>query len=373
MVGCFRVCDRDPSSRARSGILRTSHGLLETPLFMPVGTLAGVKAMPHEFLEQLEVSLILGNTYHLYLRPGHELIKELGGLHRFMSWNGAILTDSGGYQVFSHQALRRISDEGVEFQSHLDGSSHFFSPEKSIEIQEALGADVIMAFDECTPYPVTEKEARESMQRSMLWARRCREVHSRPEQLLFGIVQGSVFQELREESLEKIQALDFAGIAIGGLSVGEPKALMYEVIEGLAPLLDEERPHYLMGVGTPLDLFFAVRNGMDMFDCVLPTRNARNGSIFTSSGKISIKNSQHRDEAGPLDPNCSCFVCRRYSRAYLRHLFLSGEIASSVLNTYHNLHFYLDLMRKIRESIRFHSLEELEQRFRSGYESSSEI
>ncbi|MFQ5928284.1 MAG: tRNA guanosine(34) transglycosylase Tgt [Acidobacteriota bacterium] len=363
----FQVLARDEKTHARSGVLQTPHGDIETPVFVPVGTAGTVKAMPHELLEKLDARIILANTYHLYLRPGQEVIRRQGGLHRFMSWNRVILTDSGGYQVFSHQALRKITEEGVEFQSHLDGSYHFISPEKSIEIQQTLGSDIIMVFDECTPYPVTEYQARESMRRSVRWAQRCKSAYQGGRQALFGIVQGSVFFELRKESLERLCEIDFAGLALGGFSVGEPKLLMYEMIEHLNGLMPGNKPRYLMGVGTPLDLLSCVKQGMDMFDCVLPTRNARNGTLFTSVGRISIKNARYRDDEGPLDPNCKCLVCRRYSRSYLRHLYISGEIVSSILNTYHNVFFYLDFMRKIRNSIALNSLSELEERFREQY------
>ncbi len=370
MTGFFQITHSESGTRARRGLLRTGHGTIETPVFMPVGTAGTVKAQPHEWLESLGAGIILANTYHLYLRPGESVIRSFGGLHRFMSWPGALLTDSGGYQVFSHKALRRLSEEGVDFRSHLDGSSHFLSPEKSIQIQLSLGSDIAMAFDECTPYPVGEHEARQSMQLSMRWARRCRDEHERSSdgnQRLFGIVQGSVFADLRRESLERLQEIGFDGIALGGLSVGEPKLMTHEVIEGLAPLLPADAPHYAMGMGTPLDLLFCVRQGIDMFDCVLPTRNARNGTLFTSVGKVSIKNARYREDGGPLDPACDCLVCRRYSRAYLRHLYVSGEILASILNTHHNLHFYLDLMRKIRESIALNRLESLEETFRRHY------
>jgi queuine tRNA-ribosyltransferase len=363
----FQVTRKDPQSSARCGLLNTLHGVIETPVFMPVGTAGTVKALPHEFLEQLGSRIVLANTYHLYLRPGEEIIRKFEGLHRFMAWDRAILTDSGGYQVFSHQALRRLTEEGVEFRSHLDGSSHFLSPEKSIQIQQTLRSDIAMVFDECTSYPVTEGEARDSMLRSMRWAKRCKAVHCLEEQLLFGIVQGSVFHHLRKDSLEALCEIGFPGLAVGGLSVGEPKLLLQEVVGTLLPLAPAEIPRYAMGIGTPMDLLFCVRQGVDMFDCVLPTRNARNGTLFTWQGKVSIKNARHRDSQEPLDPECGCLVCRRYSRAYLRHLYVSGEILSSILNTFHNLYFYLDLMAKIRESIALDSLNLLEQRLGERY------
>jgi len=323
--------------------------------------------MPQELLEELEAKLILANTYHLYLRPGGEVIERAGGLHDFMSWKGAILTDSGGFQVFSQRGIRRITEEGVEFQSHLDGSLHFLSPEKSIEIQGQLAPDILMVFDDCTPYPVTRQEAADSMHRSMRWARRSRQAHGDSPGLLFGIVQGGVFPELRQESLDEMIQLGFPGIALGGFAVGEPKVMMYELVERLASSIPEERPRYLMGVGTPLDLLHGVRHGLDMFDCVLPTRNARNGMLFTSEGPVRIKNSRYREDNGPLDSNCDCRVCRRYSRSYLRHLYVSGEILSSILNTYHNLYFYLDLMRNIRQSIALDSLVSFDAAFREKY------
>ena len=368
----FQIQARDRPTHARQGVLTTVHGKIETPVFMPVGTAATVKAMPHQFLEELEAAVILANTYHLYLRPGAETIHRQGGLHRFMSWDRAILTDSGGYQVYSHRALRKINEEGVEFQSHLDGSSHFFTPEKAIQLQQTFGADIIMMFDDCTPYPVGESEARESMRRSMRWAKRCEEVHRDQESALFGIAQGSVFLDLRRESLDRLAEIDLPGLALGGFGVGEPKLLMYELVEQLNDLMPEDKPRYLMGIGTPLDLFHGVRQGIDMFDCVLPTRNARNGMLFTSVGPIRIKNVRYRDDGEPLDPRCACWVCQRYTRSYLRHLYISGEIVSSILNTYHNLYFYLDLMNRIRQSIALNSLLQLEADFRERYAESAE-
>ncbi|MEE8349530.1 MAG: tRNA guanosine(34) transglycosylase Tgt [Acidobacteriota bacterium] len=367
----FQIQARDKRTHARQGVLTTAHGKISTPVFMPVGTAGTVKAMPHQLLEELETAVVLANTYHLYLRPGSETIHRQGGLHRFMSWNRAILTDSGGYQVYSHQARCRINEEGVEFRSHLDGSSHFFTPEKAIQLQHTFGADIIMMFDDCTPYPVSESEARESMRRSMRWAIRCKKVHRDQESALFGIAQGSVFPDLRRESLDRLIEIDLPGLALGGFGVGESKLLMYELVERLNEFMPEEKPRYLMGIGTPLDLFHCVRQGIDMFDCVLPTRNARNGMLFTSVGPIRIKNSRYRDDGEPLDPDCACFVCQRYTRSYLRHLYISGEIVSSILNTYHNLYFYLDLMRRIRQSIELNSLMDLEENFRNRYTEST--
>ena len=350
----FEVLHQDSGSLARTGVLHTAHGDVPTPVFMPVGTAAAVKAMPNEWLESLDARIILSNPYHLYLRPGHECIARLGGLHRFMAWRGAILTDSGGYQVFSHKELRRITEDGVHFRSHIDGSPHFLTPEKVIEIQLALGSDILMVFDECTPYPCGQTDAEASMELSMRWAKRCREAWEKADHgssALFGIVQGGVFADLRIRSVDALLKLDFPGLAIGGLSVGEPKEVMYDVLKTTAPLLPPDRPRYLMGVGTPQDIARAVALGVDMFDCVLPTRNARNGCLFTSGGRILIKNAAHAEDERPLDPACRCFTCRRYSRAYLRHLFLAGEHLSAVLNTVHNMAFYLDIMNKIRESI----------------------
>jgi queuine tRNA-ribosyltransferase len=350
----FEVLHKDARTNARRGVLHTPHGDVPTPVFMPVGTAAAVKAMSNDALESLDANIILGNTYHLYLRPGHDRIEKLGGLHEFMSWNRAILTDSGGYQVFSHRELRSINEEGVQFRSHLDGSRNLFTPEKVIDIQRALGSDIAMVFDDCTPYPTGHVDAEASMELSMRWAQKCCDQWQRQDdgrQALFGIVQGSVFPDLRKRSVEALSGMGFSGMAIGGLSVGEPKDLMYEVVETTAPLLNWDKPRYLMGVGTPEDLIRCIGMGIDMFDCVLPTRNARNGCLFTSQGRILIKNARYAEDRGPLDPECSCQTCRRYSRAYLRHLFLSGEHLSAVYNTIHNLTFYLDMMRKIRESI----------------------
>ena len=350
----FEVLHEDARTGARLGVLHTMHGDILTPIFMPVGTAGAVKAMPNEWMENLDVGIILANTYHLYLRPGHERIERLGGLHKFMSWRGAILTDSGGYQVFSHKDLRRIDEEGVHFRSHLDGSASFFTPEKVIDVQHALGSDIAMVFDDCTPYPAGYVDAEASMELSMRWAKRCQQQWRKRDdgtRGLFGIVQGSVYPDLRRRSAEILIGLDFSGMAIGGLSVGEPKDVMYETLEATVPLLPWDRPRYLMGAGTPNDLIQGVRLGLDMFDCVLPTRNARNGCLFTSQGRITIKNAAYAEDEGPLDPNCACLTCKRYSRAYLRHLFLSGEHLSAVLNTLHNLTFYLDMMQKMRHAI----------------------
>jgi len=349
----FEVVARDGATAARRGILSTPHGAVETPVFMPVGTIGAVKALPHDWLEDLGTQIILANTYHLYLRPGHERIARLGGLHRFMAWPRPILTDSGGYQVFSHRDLRRLSEEGAEFRSHLDGSRHFLSPEKVIDIQQALGSDISMVLDECTSWPAGRADAESSMELSMRWARRARArwEASQSGTALFGIVQGGMYPDLRRRSVDALAGMDFPGLAIGGLSVGEPKGLMFEVLEATVGLLPADRPRYLMGVGTPADIARAVALGVDMFDCVLPTRNARNGCLFTSQGRLMIKNTRYSDDSGPPDPACECRVCLRYSRAYLRHLYQAGEHLSAVLNTLHNVSFYLDTMRKIREAV----------------------
>ena len=350
----FEILHKDARTNARRGVLHTPHGDIQTPVFMPVGTAGAVKAMTHESLEALDARIILANTYHLYLRPGHERIEKLGGLHKFMSWNGAILTDSGGYQVFSHRDLRSIDEEGVQFRSHIDGSKNLFTPEKVIDIQRALGSDIAMVFDDCAAYPTGYADAESSMELSMRWAAKCREQwrrHDDGTSALFGIIQGSTYPDLRKRSAEALTELDFPGIAIGGLSVGEPKDLMYELVESTVPHMSWEKPRYLMGVGTPDDLVRCIEMGVDMFDCVLPTRNARNGCLFTSQGRILIKNAVYAEDQGPLDPDCSCLTCRRHSRAYLRHLFMSGEYLSAVYNTIHNVTFYLDMMRKMRESI----------------------
>jgi queuine tRNA-ribosyltransferase len=342
---------------------------------MPVGTTGTVKAVTQQQLLELQVEIILNNTYHLYLRPGYKLIHELGGLHRFISWQRPILTDSGGFQVFSHSDLRRISDDGVAFRSHLDGSSHFLTPEKAIEIQLALGADITMAFDECTRYPADFLVARNSMERTLRWAARSKQAfvrghgqwHTYP-QWLFGIGQGSIYPELRHECLNQLIDLDFHGYAIGGLSVGEPKSLMYELVAQSAALMPANRPRYLMGVGTPLDLLECVALGIDMFDCVLPTRNARNGWLFTRSGHIVIKHARYAQDQRPVDEACRCVVCRTYSRAYLRHLFLAKEILSATLNTVHNLYFYLDTIRQIRNAIASHRFRDYMTDFKAKQE-----
>lgn len=348
----FELIKTCKQSGARLGRLHTPHGVIDTPIFMPVGTQATVKAMTPEELEDMEAQIILSNTYHLFLRPGHELVEKAGGLHKFMNWNHPILTDSGGFQVFSLGDLRKITEEGVEFRSHLDGGKHFLSPERAIEIENALGADIIMAFDECAPYPADRDYVKKSLERTSRWAARCKEAHKKPDQqALFGIVQGGMYPDLRKQSAEEITAIGFPGYAIGGLSVGEPKPLMYEILEQTTPYLPEDKPRYLMGVGSPDDLLEGVLRGVDMFDCVLPTRIARNGTAMTSVGKVVIKNAKYYDDFSPLDPNCSCYTCRNYTKAYLRHLYKADEILSSRLMTYHNLFFLIELMKNVRQAI----------------------
>jgi queuine tRNA-ribosyltransferase len=443
----FEILAEDKVTRARAGLLHTPHGVIETPIFMPVGTCGTVKGMTQDALEALGVQILLGNTYHLYLRPGHELIREAGGLHRFMSWPHPILTDSGGFQVMSLKSLGRVTEDGVQFRSHLDGSSHFLSPERAMEIQLALGADIIMCLDECVEYPASHETLQRSIGLTTRWAARCKaafesagsrgwelgpgdpgfgvrdtgfgtgesadesggpakeigdfgtghrttnaesriaESESRnpnpesrtpnprspapnpeypvPSPSLFGIMQGGTDKELRRQSAEALLDLDFEGYAVGGLAVGEPKSEMYDTVEFAAGLLPRDRPRYLMGVGTPEDLVEGVARGIDMFDCVMPTRNARNACAFTSEGKVIIRNAKYARDEQPLDPNCCCAVCRRYSRRYLRHLFGTREMLGAILATHHNLHFYLDTMRRIRQSLLFGEFAEFHRRVRS--------
>lgn len=348
----YVLLQSDSGSQARRGRIYTQRGEIDTPAFMPVGTLGTVKGMLPEALKEIGAQIILANTYHLYLRPGHKLIQQLGGLHKFMNWDRPILTDSGGFQVFSLGDLRKITEEGAAFQSHLDGSKHTLTPELSVEIQLALGSDIVMVFDECIPHPAERTYVVDSTNRSTRWAQRCREVL--PEgsaSALFGIVQGGMELDLRKQSAEQLREIDFEGYALGGLSVGEETSLMYDMMEYSLPLLPVNRPRYVMGVGTPENLLEGVARGCDMFDCVMPTRNARNGVLFTSFGKISIKQAQYRDDEQPLDPDCQCYVCRNYSRAYLRHLYTSKEILAAVLNTHHNLYYYQQLMAGIRQTL----------------------
>jgi queuine tRNA-ribosyltransferase len=419
----FEILAEDKTTRARAGLLHTPHGDIETPVFMPVGTGGTVKGMTQDELEALGVQILLANTYHLYLRPGHELIRAAGGLHRFMSWPRPILTDSGGFQVMSLKSLGRVTEDGVWFRSHLDGSSHFFSPERAVEIQLALGADIIMSLDECVEYPASHETLQRSVSLTTRWAKRGKEAFVRgtghgtwdtglgpgdassgsgdsghalgaenhsefappkaelrnpdlvprvpcpvprtPSSALFGIVQGGTDRELRRQSAEALLELDFEGYAVGGLAVGEPKSEMYETTGFTADLLPRDRPRYLMGVGTPEELVESVARGIDMFDCVMPTRNARNACAFTSEGKISLRNARFTRDDRPVDPACTCAVCQRYSRRYLRHLFVTGEMLGAILATHHNLHFYLDTMRRIRQSVLFGVFAEFHSRVRS--------
>lgn len=355
-------------SGARLGKIHTPHGEIETPIFMPVGTQATVKAMTPEELKEINSQIILSNTYHLYMRPGHELIDKAGGLHSFMNWDKPILTDSGGFQVFSLGDLRNITEEGVEFRSHLDGSKHFLSPEKAIEIENALGADIIMVFDECAPYPADREYVKNSLERTTRWAKRCKDAHQKEgTQALFGIIQGGMYKDLREQSAKEIIDLDFPGYAVGGLSVGEPKPLMYEVLDYTTPLMPKNKPRYLMGVGSPDCLIEGAIRGIDMFDCVLPTRIARNGTAMTSQGRVVIKNAKYFDDFSSLDPECSCYTCKNYSRAYLRHLFKANEILSARLLTYHNLYFLLKLMENVREAIKEDRLLDFRKEFFEKY------
>ena len=363
----FEIIKKSKKTKARLGKLLTPHGVIDTPVFMPVGTKATVKAMTPRELEQLNINMILSNSYHLYLKPGHELIAQAGGLHQYMAWNGSILTDSGGFQIFSLGKLNKISDEGVFFNSHIDGSKHFINPEKAMEIQMALGSDIAMAFDECSPYPAGKFQAETAARRTLQWARKCKEVHNDSKQSLFGIVQGGMYRDLRIQNARNLVELDFPGYAIGGLSVGEPKPLMYEVLDYTVPCLPMEKPRYLMGVGAPQSILEGVIRGVDMFDCVLPTRNARNGSIFTSSGKISITNSKYKNDLTPLDSKCNCYTCQNFTKAYLRHLYMSKEILSSILGTIHNLYFMASLMKNIRIAIQQDRILQYKETFLSNF------
>ncbi|HLJ55327.1 MAG TPA: tRNA guanosine(34) transglycosylase Tgt [Chthonomonadaceae bacterium] len=367
----------EPDLAARCGLLTLPHATEETPVFMPVGTQATVKAMTPGELEEIGFGIILGNTYHLHLRPGEELIARAGGLHRYQGWSGALLTDSGGYQVFSLTGLRRIGADGVEFQSHIDGSRHTFTPDSVMSIQRSLGADIVMAFDECAPFPCTVDYAREAMNRTHRWARLCLDAYDEAGRLatggwpqaLFGIVQGGVYPELRRESAQLLVGLGLPGYAIGGLAVGEEPAARNETITAVSALLPAGKPRYLMGVGTPLDILDAVARGVDMFDCVLPTRNARNAQVFTSCGVLNMRNAQYNEDFGPLDANCDCAVCSRHTRAYVRHLFRANEMLGPRLTTYHNLFFYHRLMRDIRTSIRTNAFSQFHREFAERYAS----
>lgn len=348
----YELLKQNKDCSARLGRLKLSHGVINTPVFMPVGTQATVKTLTSEDLNEIGAGIILSNTYHLYLRPGSGLVEKAGGLHGFMNWKRGILTDSGGFQVFSLSKLRKITDEGVYFNSHIDGSRHFLTPEKVMEIEQQLGADIAMCFDECSPYPCSYEEAEKAVQRTTLWAQRCKNAHIREDQALFGIVQGNVFADLRQKSALDLTALDFPGYAIGGLSVGEPKADMYSMLELMNTILPWDKPRYLMGVGAPEDLLEGVKRGVDMFDCVLPTRLARHGSAYTHQGRITVRNASYAEDFNPLDSDCDCWVCRNYSRAYIRHLIKADEMLAPRLLSYHNVYFLVKLMEEIRTSIK---------------------
>ena len=364
----FEILHKEEHTRARRGRITTKHGTIETPVFMPVGTQATVKAMKPEDVEKTGAEIILGNTYHLYLRPGEDIVQEAGGLHKFMNWNKSILTDSGGFQVFSLGAMRKITEEGVRFKSYLDGSSHMMRPEDSIAIQTALGSDIMMAFDECIPYPADRRYTKDSLERTTRWLERCVKAHHNTEnQSLFGIMQGGMYKDLRYESAMQIREFDLPGYAIGGLSVGEPKEEMLEVLDECADYLPFEKPRYVMGVGTPDYLFEGVERGIDMFDCVLPTRLARHGLAMTSHGKVNIKNKQWERAFEPLDPECDCYCCRNYSKAYLRHLYKSDEILSSMLLSEHNTHFLVNMMKNIRKAIEEDRFLEYKKEFYDKY------
>ena len=352
MTDHFTVVERDRSSRARLGILKTAHGVVETPCFMPVGTQGTVKGVMPRDLKEMGCQILLGNTYHLYLRPGAELIERLGGLHTFMGWDRPILTDSGGYQVFSLGATRKISEEGVRFQSHLDGSYHWLTPEKTVEIQESLGSDIAMIFDECIPHDADREYVRSSSERTIRWAERCLRARTRKDQLMFAIVQGGMHEDLRRWCVDETVRMPFEGFAVGGLGVGEGEDMLRSTARFTVELLPQEQPRYLMGVGKPQDIIDAVRAGFDIFDCVIPTRNARNGTLFTSQGKLNIKRADFASDRRPVDERCDCYTCRTFSRAYLRHLYVAGEILSAQLNTLHNLYFYHRLMEGCRQAIR---------------------
>ncbi len=386
-IGNFTLIAKDQNARA--GILQTAHGQIETPIFMPVGTVGSVKAIAPDDLNNIGAQIILGNTYHLYLRPGDELIARRGGLHKFNAWDKPILTDSGGFQVFSLSSLRKMTDDHVEFRSHIDGSKHIFSPEKVISIQRNLNSDIMMQLDECIGYGASEKDALKAVQRSTAWAKRCREaypphlVNEMPKHeiavgensrgnLLFGIVQGETYPHLREMSAKSLMEIGMEGYAIGGLAVGEPKHKMVKIIDQLNPILPQDKPRYLMGVGTPLDILYGIENGVDMFDCVLPTRNARNGTLYTSEGKINIKRKEYAEDESPLDPNCNCYTCRTFTKSYLRHLFVSQEILSFRLNSLHNLTFFLDLVRGARKAIIEGNFKEYKARFEKAYADENE-
>lgn len=359
----YRLRQQDPQSKARHGQLRTSRAVLDTPAFMPVGTLGPVKGLEPDDLQYMGFRLLLNNAYHLYLRPGHKVVAEMGGLHAFTGWPGAILTDSGGFQIFSLARLCKVTDEGVVFQSHIDGSTHFITPETAVEIQEALGADIVMAFDQCVALPATREVVQEGVRRTKLWAERCQASRRRSDQALFGIVQGGLDCELRVQSARELTAMGFEGYAVGGLSVGESKTDMYRMLDVTVPELPEDKPRYLMGVGHPEDLVEGVARGIDMFDCVVPSRHGRTGSLFTANGRVVIKQAQYARDERPIDPDCGCPVCGRYSRAYLHHLFTAKEMLGVRLNTLHNLWYFSDFMRRMRTAIAQGSFSEFRQAF----------
>ncbi len=363
----FKLENQD--GQARAGILSTNHGEVQTPIFMPVGTRGTIKSLTMDDMEELGAQIILGNTYHLYLRPGHELIEGQGGLHQFSTWKKPILTDSGGFQVFSLSQMNKVSEEGVLFQSHIDGSRHMLSPEKSMEIQRSLGSDIVMAFDECPALPATKETLRKSMELTLRWAKRCRDFSLGEGQKLFGIIQGGLFDDLRSECLERLEEMDFPGYALGGLSVGEKNEQMVEFCSRFVPKMNENKPRYLMGVGKPLDVLNGIKAGLDMFDCVLPSRNARNGQAFTKYGPINIKNERFKEDKDPLDPDCSCRVCSRYSRSYIRHLYNVGEYTAGQFLTYHNLWFYLQLSKDARSAILENQFDDYYRTFYKNYTS----
>ena len=347
----FELIKEDKRTGARAGILHTPHGDIETPIYMPVGTRASVKALTPVQLKEVGTQILLSNTYHLYLRPGESLIKKAGGIHRFMNWDRPVLTDSGGFQVFSLDGLRKISEEGVEFRSHIDGSYHMFTPEKVMQIEQDIGADIIMALDECPAHDKSYGYVKDSMERTLRWAERCKNAKTRDDQALFGIIQGGMFSDLRIESTKGTVAMDFPGIAVGGLSVGEEKPVMYKMLDTIMPYIPKNKPRYLMGVGSPDCLFEGVERGIDMFDCVLQTRTARMGTALTSHGKMNMRNAKYQDDFSPLDEECDCYACRNFSRAYIRHLVTMGEILGATLLSIHNIHFSLNLMKNMREAI----------------------
>lgn len=353
---------------ARLGVVHTPHGSFETPVFMPVGTQATVKGMSPDELKEIEARIILSNTYHLYMRPGNKLIREAGGLHSFMNWDRPILTDSGGFQVFSLSDLRNIKEEGVVFKSHIDGSKHLFTPELAIEIQNDLGSDIIMSFDECTPYPADYDYAKKSLERTTRWAQRCKQAHTNTDkQALFGIVQGGMFPDLRQQSAKELMEIDFPGYSIGGLSVGEPAEDMYRMLECTVPVLPENKPRYLMGVGSPDYLVEGAIRGIDMFDCVLPTRNGRNGTVMTSRGRIIVRDAKYARDFSPIDPDCDCYACKNFSRAYIRHLLKAQEVLGIRLTTWHNIKFLINLMKKVRQAIMDDRLADFRNEFFSNY------